>query len=122
MTFDPTTEKNINGLKKLNLDEIEELCCCFRGMEMSVRSLEGHVDKSAQNICESLKRFATDQPEHLPSALQVIEWELGRIVRSTATLLKDAGIAIDKCHAIRGGNQTVVSLLQLRADNAKNLA
>jgi hypothetical protein len=105
---------NINGHKKLNLLEVEEIHCCFRGMKLNSETL-GHALR-IESILESMKQRAVKNPDKLPEDLQVIEWELSQVVQNAAALLKDAGTAIEKCHALRGGNETLVKLIKEREE------
>jgi hypothetical protein len=105
--------RNLNGHKRLNLKEIENMACCFRGMQIQSDSL-AHRLKGQTDVLKQLIATTLVKPDNLPQWLQAIEWDLGQIVQDAATLLKEAGDAIDKCHSLRGGNETLVRLLKER--------
>lgn len=112
--FDPTSDDSINRHKKLNIEAVEELCCCYRGMRIHADSIEHCI--SLENTVSALKRYAQQEPVLLPGLLQAVEWELGEVVKKAGKLLADAGAAITACHSIRAGNQTVISLSELKKD------
>jgi hypothetical protein len=81
------------------VDNIEDLCCNWRGIKLHAESVV-HMVKSV-SMLESMKITARKNPKDLPDSLQCIEYELGEVVKDAAALLREAGDAINKCHTLR---------------------
>lgn len=104
--------RNLNGHKKIHLREAEELHCCLRGIRIYSENIGNWI--KGDDLINSIKVSAVANPEALPSSLQAIEWELSQVVKEASEVLKNAGEAVELCHALRGGNATLVKLLKER--------
>ena len=106
--------RNLNGHKKIHLRDIEKIHCCLRGIRGLAEDAANWI--RGDSLINALKLTAALHPESLPSTLQAIEWELSKVVQDASELLKDAGEAMELCHNLRGGNETLCKLLKLREE------
>lgn len=103
---------NLNGHKKTQLREAEQIHCCMRGIRLYADDVAYWI--RGDDTINQVKACTVSDPENLPFNLQVIEWELSQVVKETSKILKEAGEAIELCHGLRAGNATLVKLMKER--------
>lgn len=106
--------RNLNGHKRIHAKEADKLHCRLRGIRIYSENAANWV--RGDDLISRIKIAAVVNPQVLADHLQAIEWELSQVVKEAAAVLKDAGEAIELCHSLRGGNETLCKLIKLREE------
>lgn len=101
-------DANIEERKQDQINSLENICCAYRGMKLEAERIAYEI--RSVSILENLKEITKQDVTQVPNSLQAIEWELCEVVKTAASLLRDAGEALEELRNIRLGNETLIEL------------